>query len=63
MNPDETRIIMRQLSRYGWQLVSPKGYVLQTDLYFNTLDKAEEYVKNYISSFLNWSYEIEQLEE
>ena len=63
MKPDETCVKMVQMSRYGWQIVSPKGFVLKDCIYLDNIDKAEEFIKNYISSFLNWTYEIKKLEE
>jgi hypothetical protein len=49
---------MIQMSQYGWKIVSQKGNVLQEGIYFANLSKAEEYIKAYISSYLNWTYEM-----
>lgn len=54
-------LVMSQVSQYGWRLVSLTGVVLQKDLYFSSIEKAAEYAKNYVSSFHNWTYEIETL--
>lgn len=47
-----------QLSLYQWELKSPKGTVIVSDLAFASQYKAEEWVKSYISSFMGWDYEI-----
>lgn len=52
---------MRQTSRYNWDIVSKKGSILQADLSFKDAYQAEQYVKNYITSFQSWDYEMEPL--
>ncbi len=49
---------MVQTSKYQWTLKSPKDTVMVDDLAFASQYKAEEWVKNYISGFLSWDYEI-----
>jgi hypothetical protein len=41
-----------------WDLVSPKGHVIIGDILLYSRTEAEAWVKNYISSYLGWSYEI-----
>jgi hypothetical protein len=57
------RLDMIQLSKYHWHIVSPKGHIIQNNLSFSNRYRAEEYVKNYISSYVNWSYTVITLEE
>ena len=53
---------MRQLSKYQWQIESPKGHVIQTGISFASPYKAEQYVIRYVSGFLNWSYDLVLME-
>jgi len=53
---------MRQISQYGWEIVSESGNILQTVALHNVY-AANEYIKNYVSSFVNWSYELKTLKE
>lgn len=50
-----------QRSPYQWELLSPKDTIIASDLAFASSYKAEEWVKNYISGFLGWTYEIVEL--
>lgn len=56
-------VILQQNSRYGWQLVAPKGHILVDDLSFTDLYRAELWVKAYISSFPCWDYVIKTKQE
>lgn len=49
---------MIQISKYEWNIVSDKGYLLQNHIYFASMDKAEEYVKAFISSYNGWSWQM-----
>jgi len=49
---------MKQVSNYGWEIVSEQGAVLQKDITFSSTYHATEYIKAYISSFLSWDYDI-----
>jgi hypothetical protein len=52
------KVVMQQTGRYSWKIVSEKGHLIQENLTFPSAYKAEEYIKNYISSFLNWHYRM-----
>lgn len=54
---------MRQLSKYQWEIVSESGNIIQNNISFSNTYKAEQYVKNYISSFVDWRYTIITLEK
>ncbi len=47
---------MVQMSKYRWNLISPKGPIIKDDLLFANAHKAEEWVKSYVSSFQTWEY-------
>jgi hypothetical protein len=47
-----------QISRYRWKLVSYKGHVIVDEVMVTSSYKAEEWCKQYISSFPGWDYEI-----
>lgn len=49
---------MVQISRYNWEIKSQSGNVVQSELYFHNNHQAEQYIKNYISSFSNWHYKL-----
>lgn len=51
-------VIMLQVSQVNWKIVAVKGHTLVEDITVNSPKQAEEYVKNYISSFFNWTYEV-----
>lgn len=54
-------VIMKQLSKYQWEIVTKKGNIIKTDLSFKDAYQAEQYIISYITSFQNWSYEMEPL--
>ena len=41
-----------------WDLIGPKGNPIAEDILLYSKVEAEEWVKAYISSFLNWTYEV-----
>lgn len=49
---------MIQRSRHKWYIETEKGFVLAEDINLCNTYEAESYVKNYISSYPNWSYVI-----
>jgi hypothetical protein len=51
-------VLMIQLNNSLWQIKSSKGIVIADDIRINSVYQAEEFVKNYISSFQGWSYEV-----
>jgi hypothetical protein len=57
------KVKMQQLTIYRWQIISMTGFIVQSDISFHNIEKAEEYVRNYVSSFVGWSYDLYPLEE
>lgn len=43
-----------------WQIVSEKGHVIQTDINLSPF-KARDFMRNWISSFNGWTYDIEPI--
>lgn len=56
-------IKMVQDSRHKWCIKTDKGVVLQDGITISSQFEAEEYVKNYISSFMGWTYAILPLDK
>lgn len=54
----EKRVKMVQQTKYRWALLAPKGHVLVDNLMLASVTKAEEWVKSYVSSYNDWTYEI-----
>lgn len=54
-------VLMIQESKNRWRIESEKGIVLQSDIRLGTVFEAEDYIKAYISSFLNWTYIMKPL--
>lgn len=50
-----TKVKLIQMSKYRWELFSPEDKLITANL-FNSQYEAEQWVKNYISSFNGWSY-------
>lgn len=55
------KVYFVQQSDYAWQIESESGKVIQKDITCASIFKAEEYIKNYVSSFINWDYELKLL--
>ena len=49
---------MIQTSKYHWQIVSPSGTIMQSELYLSSMDKARDYIRSYVSSYTTWTYEL-----
>jgi len=49
---------MVQISKCKWQIRSHRGTILVNSITIGNPIDAEEYVKNYISSFLDWTYNV-----
>jgi len=49
---------MVQTAPFKWEIQSPKGHIIQTDIYCHNEYAAIQYIKAYISSFHNWEYKI-----
>lgn len=52
---------MKQMSKYRWNLVAPKGHILVEDVYLANEFKAIDWVKAYISSWQTWTYTLEKM--
>lgn len=59
---NEATIKIVQKSQSRWEIQTRHGYVLKADITLSTTHDAEVYVKGYLSSFLNWNYEVVPLE-
>jgi hypothetical protein len=46
-----------------WQIISSKGHVLKDDIKLGLKAEAEDYIKRFVSSYNDWTYEIITLEE
>lgn len=56
------KVLMIQYHPMKWRIETESGFVLQYDIsveYF----RAEEYVRNWISSFSCWEYEMRPMKE
>lgn len=50
-----------ETNRNRWDLIGPKGNPIASNIFLYSRIEAEEWVKAYISSFSNWTYEIVKL--
>lgn len=53
---------MIQHSKHKWCIKTDKGVVLQDEIVISSPFEAELYIKNYISSFQGWTYDIVNLD-
>lgn len=56
-------VYMVQVNQYTWEIRSYKGFVIQTGISLPNVTKAKEYVKNYITSFQGWEFELKLLKQ
>lgn len=49
---------MIQVSRFHWIIVSSKGNLVQSNIYFQNEASATNYIRNYTSSFNGWVYKV-----
>jgi len=61
--PKNKCLNMIQTSQNRWQLVAPKGNILVSDIMVSSELEAKDYVKRYISSFMNWEYKLEPIKK
>ncbi len=54
-------ILMIQTSNHRWQIRTPKGILIVDDIHVNSAYEAEEYVKRYVSSYNDWTYEVQPI--
>ena len=55
---NDSSVSIVQMTKFRWQLESSKGHIIKNDIFLSTRLEAENYVKNYVSSFTNWDYEV-----
>ena len=56
---DESKtVVLKQTSKYVWDLIAPKGHVMLEGLQFASAYKAEVWLKNYVSTWPTWSYKL-----
>lgn len=51
-----------QNSQVNWHVQSPNGTILQKDITIASHYDAERFIKNYVSSFTNWGWEVVPME-
>ncbi len=49
---------MVQSTPHKWYIATSAGFIIQYDITAHSVHEATEYIKNYITSFQNWDYEI-----
>lgn len=49
---------MTQIYGHSWNIVSKDGHILQKSIRLNSYSEAEDYVRRYISSYQDWTYEM-----
>lgn len=54
---------MIQVSKCRWRIETKSGILLTDDIMIGLPAEAEDYVRKYITSYLNWGYELKLLEE
>ena len=54
-------VVLKQLSKYRWELVNAKGNVMVHDLLFADSYRAALWVKAYISTWNDWAYKLEEM--
>lgn len=52
-----------ETNRGRWQIENAKGDVIVYDLMIGSKVSAERYIKNYVSSFMNYNYEVVPLKQ
>lgn len=55
---ENLHIIMSQRHTGNWDVLSPKGHVMTSNVHIPKPYTPDSYAKNYISSFTNWSYVV-----
>ena len=63
MELKQKKIIMKQINKTSWQILSESGILLVDDIKLGLIAEAEDYVKRYISSFDTWTYDILPMED
>lgn len=58
MTRAQPKVKMVQTSNVRWHIESEAGHVIRDDITVSTLAEAEYYVRGYVMSFRNWTYEL-----
>lgn len=58
-----SKLIMKQTAKSRWRLESEKGFVFKNDITISNIKEATMYIKAYISSFINWDFDVIPLEK
>lgn len=53
---------MVQVNKYSWVIESQEGHLMEGGIMLHSEKDALEYIKNYVSSFINWDYELVPME-
>lgn len=51
-------VLMIQTEPCTWRIESEAGIILKDDIKVSIIYEAEDYVKRYVSSFTDWTYEL-----
>lgn len=54
-------VVLRQLTKYRWELANEKGNIMVQDLLFANAYRAELWVKAYVSTWNDWTYKLEEI--
>lgn len=49
---------MVQLTPHRWKIETKDGFLLKEDIVVHSVREAEDYVRQYVSSFTDWGYNI-----
>ncbi len=52
-------LIIKRVTQNRWVIVNQKGDILKGDLTLASPYEAEQYIKSYVSSFINVNYEVQ----
>lgn len=55
---NEAHIFIIQETQHRWRIETRGGFILQGDIFLDSNSQAEDYIKNYLSSYLCWSHEV-----
>lgn len=56
-------VYMIQTHPCNWIITNSKGIILMEDIKLGLKAEAEAFIKSYVSSFQDWTYELKPLED
>lgn len=59
----DRKVKIVQETKHRWRIENAEGLTILKDLTLESAYRAEEYIKNYISSFIAYNYEVVPLKE